>query len=217
MAERTIFIPDKHILCFEENYTFPWAPGLSKKQRQKSLASLNEVILTHHPKAKLLDISRYSFEELGSQLSAFHLTIESTSGEKMPVECAYHGSKITKEYWHLTDIYSKTSMEAKKDRRHHEGTLLGFKFDDLHFPLSDPRTAFYNYIYITALTQHPDLADQLMNYDIFTDIMFSCRNASACQAQACAIYVALKKSDSLEHALASRENFINTVYPFINK
>ena len=217
MAERTIFIPDKHSISSEENYSFTWAPGLSKKQRQKSLASLNEVILNHHPNAKLLDISRYSFDELGAQLSAFNLTIESASGKKMSVECAYHGSKITKEYGHLTDIYTKTSMEAKKDPRHHEGTLLGFKFDDLYFSLSDPRTAFYNYIYITALTQHPDLADQLMNYDIFTDIMFSWKNASACQAQACAIYVALRKASLLEYALASKENFINSVYPFVNK
>lgn len=56
------------------------------------------------------------------------------------------------------------------------------------------------------------MANQIINYDTFTDIEFNPNKSKNCQAEACSIYVYLYKSNLLDFALSSKENFLQVVY-----
>lgn len=212
MANRPVYVADYQGKLFGSVITeFTYIQGQCKSQRQKCSKSLQNSFLKAHPDRRVLEISRYSDDPHGVALSAFNLQVTTSSGKVLTVECAYHGGKLMKEYGALTDLYDCTSIEAKKDPRHREGTLLGFSFDGIKFGLS-PRTAYYNWIYIHALVQHPDLADYIMGYDSFTDIVFNPKTASSCQAEACACYVALRRRGLLEAALKNKEAFLEVLY-----
>lgn len=211
MANRPVYeVGTEKSLCRVHLVEFTYANGLSKQQRQKCSSNLRNAFLENKPGCRVLEVSRYSDHELGIKLSAFNLTVTTKEGRKLTVECAYQGGKITKEYGQLTDLYDKTSMEAKKDSRKN-GTLLGFMFDGEEFGLN-PTTAFYNWLYIRALAEHPEFGDELMEYDAFTDIVFNPQKGKSCQAEACAYYVGLRRSGLLEEALESKEKFIELLY-----
>ena len=68
--------------------------------------------------------------------------------------------------------------------------MLHFTFERELFPLR-PRTAFYNWLYINALGENPDLAEQILEFDAFTDIEFNPEKSINCQAEAAALFIAL--------------------------
>jgi DNA polymerase elongation subunit (family B) len=70
-----------------------------------------------------------------------------------------------------------------------------------------PPTSFYDYIYLIALVQNKKLADNLLKYEIFTDIEFNFKKQINCQARSAAIFVFLSKNKLLEKYLSSYENF----------
>ena len=86
-------------------------------------------------------------------------------------------------------------------------SLVAFELDGVRWAL-EPKTAFYDHLYLTALMQNPDLADQVMFYDAFTDIEFNPNRQINCQAAAAALYVSLRKQGRLEEAMSSQENFL---------
>lgn len=61
-----------------------------------------------------------------------------------------------------------------------------------------PRTAFYDWLYINALIENPQLAEKLNGYDGFTDIAFNPDKGINCQARSAALYVSLAKLGVLE-------------------
>ena len=193
MANRPVYaVGMERNLCQVHGVEFTWHKGLAKIQRLRNSLSLREAFLERKPGLNVLEVSRFSDSPLGEKLSAFNLMITTKEGKKMPVECAYQGSKIIKGYGHLSDLYDVTAMEAKKDPRHSGSQLLGFAFDGEEFGLH-PRSGFYNWLYIRALAENQELAVQLMEYDAFTDIAFNPEKSSSCQAEACAYYVALRR------------------------
>ena len=98
-----------------------------------------------------------------------------------------------------------------KDHRRENGTLVGFLLDGEEFGLH-PKTAFYNWVYIRALQEHPELGDELMEYDAFVDIVFNPLKSTSCQAEACAYYVALRRQGLLEEAMKDRGSFLRILY-----
>lgn len=85
----------------------------------------------------------------------------------------------------------KTSKEAKTDPRLREsGPLTGFQLGDETYP-TEPKTAFCNWLYLQGLKHDPDLAGQLLQYDAFTDIVFSPERQINSQAESAALYVGL--------------------------
>ena len=68
--------------------------------------------------------------------------------------------------------------------------LICFTFEDKAFPL-EPKTAFYDYIYMNALLENENLAQMILQYDAFTDIEFNPDKSLNCQAKAAAAFVAL--------------------------
>lgn len=180
---------------------FQFHRGLSRIQRQRSAISLREAIMRDHPEAKPLEVSSFSDNPLGVALSAFNLAYTMSDGRKVTVECGYHGSKVFEKGGPYTDLLEGTSMKAKKDPRLSEsGRVIAFEFDGQTFPAA-PVTLFYTWLYLHALDQNKDLADQLINYNVFTDIVFNPERMSNCQAHSCAVYCALRDMGTLGRAL----------------
>ena len=72
-----------------------------------------------------------------------------------------------------------------------------FRFDGKVFPIK-PVTAFYDWLYLNALLENPDLSEPLLRYDGFTDIEYNPDKSLACQARTAAMFVALHRAGVLE-------------------
>ncbi len=204
MARRPIFIPDSSSPYVEErNIEFQWYPGFAKSQAQKSIKSLHQATDI----SPILEISGKSAEPLGVSLSAFNLSIL-IENDRMSVECAYQGSKVFEKGGPYTDLYSRSSREAKTDPRlRNSGELIAFKFRGEDFPIK-PQTGFYNWLYIKALGQNQNLARELKNFQGFSDIAFNPKRSINCQARAAAIFVSLSRHQQqlLEQILENHKN-----------
>ena len=91
-------------------------------------------------------------------------------------------------------------------KEHHMAPLNCFRYQGIEYPLF-PKTAFYDYIYIKALLNNKSIYEELIKYDVFTDIEFNEKKSINCQARTCAIFVSLYKSKRIENAMSSFESF----------
>lgn len=213
MAYRPVFYGDafgykKHMIDFE------FFTGFSLSQKQKSIQSLHNSIIRNFPGRKILEVSSKSLDEIGRQASAFNLNVILKSGKEFSVEQIFQGSKkFRRGGSQLQLIDQMTSKELKKyiGKIHQVDELVSFECFGQAFPLK-PQTYFYNWLYINALHQNQLLANQIIKYDTFTDIEFNPKRSINCQAEACSIYVYLYKSNLLDYALSSKENFLQVVY-----
>jgi hypothetical protein len=212
MAIRPVFVSatSGNLAILEIIVAFHWFPGMSRVQKQRNVRAIHEAAREQgieHP----LEVSTRSENELGIALSAFNLTLHVRGLDLMPVESAFQGGKVFKEGGPYTDLYSVNPHQAKRDPRlSSSGPLIAFKMQDESWPL-EPKTAFYDWLYITALQQNQHLASVLSKYDGFTDIEFNPRKSFSTQARSCALFVALQRSGKLEEALASKEAFLRYV------
>ena len=212
MAERPIYIPytEGARLVKEIMISFEWNPGFAPIQKKKNIAALHTAAAARGY-APLLEISTKSDEELGERLSAFNLTVELKNGNVTTMEAAFQGSKVFERGGPYSDIYALSSREAKKDERtKNSGKIIGFDFEGVKFP-SEPKTAFYDWLYCRALAPHKDYLGRLDKYAGFTDIEFNPGKSINCQARSCALFLALCKKNLLEMATQSPESFVNTV------
>ncbi|SOC40947.1 DarT1-associated NADAR antitoxin family protein [Ureibacillus acetophenoni] len=215
MAKRPIFIssPKSSMLFKRELIEFEWFSGFSLKQKQRSIHSLHDRAREKFPEIKLLEISSKSTEQFGIELSAFNLIIKKNN-MNFSVETAFQASKVFELAGPFYDLYEKSSKEAKRDTRLKEsGNLIAFRYFDREFPIN-PKTFFYNWLYINTLSTHPDLGEKIVDYDGFTDIEFNPHKSINCQAEAAAIYVSLVKNNLLNDALSSPEDFKSAVYNY---
>ena len=167
-----------------------------------------------YPDKNVLEISSKSENPLGVKLSAFNLKFSHKDSDKFfSVESAFQGSKVFENGGPYVDLLEKSSRDAKLDERiRNSGSLSAFKFLDEAFPL-EPKTYFYDWLYINALNFNSDSAKEILNYDAFTDIEFNPKKSVNCQAAAAAIFVGLSRADLLSAALKSKEDFLEIVYP----
>ena len=87
------------------------------------------------------------------------------------------------------------------------GKLIGFDFEGIRFPL-EPRTAFYDWLYINAIYPHREWLVRLNRYAGFTDIEFNPERSVNCQARSCALFVSLMSKGLLERAVESPQEFL---------
>lgn len=211
MAVRPVFVvsPDGRY-CIRENVEFEFFSGFSDKQKKRCINSLHQSYLkTNHGK-KLLEISSKSEDELGVRLSAFNLMIRSENGKEFSVESAFQAGKVFENGGPYLDLLDAPSKAAKRDERlKNSGKVIAFEFDGKRFE-SEPKTCFYNWLYINALNLHEELTKPLLSYDAFTDIEFNPQKSINCQAAA--IYVSLSRQGLLDEALKDKESFKNIVY-----
>ncbi|WP_048965487.1 DarT1-associated NADAR antitoxin family protein, partial [Escherichia coli] len=132
-------------------------------------------------------------------------------GKEFTVESAFQASKVFEMGGPYVDILDKSSVEAKKDLRLKEsGALVNFKFYNTLWPLV-PRTAFYDWLYLSALNQNKKLALHLLSFDGFTDIEFNPAKSINCQARAAALYVSLVRRNMLDDVLSSKDKFLSVL------
>jgi hypothetical protein len=209
MAERPIFVPvpDDRELVREISLPLTWHSGFAPTQKQKNVASLHAAAAAAGF-APLLEVSSKSTARVGQHLSAFHLKVRGRHGD-MPLECAFQGSKVFEHGGPFTDLYRADARDAKRDPRLREsGRLTVFDFEGIQFPL-EPKTAFYDWLYISAIYPHRDwLLSRLSRYAGFTDIEFNPGRSVNCQARSCALFVSLMSKQLLDTAVESPEAFI---------
>lgn len=191
MAKRPVFVSILEApYCKNANVDFTWVPGFAKSQKQKCIRSLHDSFLKKYPKLNVLEISSKSFQG-GEVYSAFYLKKYVPSLKKfIPVENVFQASKVFENGGPYVDLLGVTPKEAKKDPRLKGSKLIGFRFEGKDFPLN-PKTAFYDYIYMSALLENKDLVDNLVKYDAFTDIEFNPNKSINCQAKAASEFVSL--------------------------
>ncbi len=214
MAERPIFLPcvTGNQLVEEVSFDFTWNPGFAPVQKKKNIAALHASAAARGF-SPLLEISTKSEERLGQRLSAFSLKVTHRELGPIPLECAFQGSKVFEHGGPFTDLYLAPPRAAKKDSRIREsGRIIEFRFDRISFPV-DPKTAFYDWLYISALFPHREYLRRLEDYAGFTDIEFNPTKSINCQARSCATLVAMMKRNILESAIQSPDNFVLTLRP----
>ncbi|MBR6762261.1 MAG: hypothetical protein IKM13_00745 [Clostridia bacterium] len=199
MASRPVFVAREklpYVMVYSPEFT--WNSGLSKSQQQKNIVALHGAHGNRFPNHKLLEISSKSTEPLGNALSAFHLQkYVPAIGRSVPLECVYQGGKVFAAGGPYTDLYEEAPKDAKRDPRFEKsGMLRSFFFDGEEYPLT-PKTAFYDWLYILALKENPELGEALMAYDGFTDIVYNPNKSVGCQARSAALYVGLTRAGLL--------------------
>lgn len=212
MAERPIFVPVSTgpQLVSEIYFSIVWHSGFAASQKKRNISALHEAAekMGYSP---LLEISTKSDEKLGQRLSAFSLIINNKEAGDIPLECAFQGSKVFEKGGPYKDLYWNDPRQAKRDARlQNSGRLIGFEYEELSFPV-DPKTAFYDWLYITAIFPYREWLSRLNRYSAFTDIEFNPKHSINCQARSCALFLALRNRNLLEDALASPKDFIETL------
>ena len=209
MANRPIFTPNLNGFPYVDtiDIEFKWYPGFAKSQMQKTIMSLHEAA-EKQGIAPILEISRKSESRLGVSLSAFNLPLVTPNGQKMSVECAYQGSKVFENGGPYHDLYFVSSRTAKTDKRlQNSGELIAFNFCGDDFP-AEPKTAFYDWLYISALFQKKkDLMQQFELYQGFSDIVFNPSKSLNCQARAAALFVSLTKNGLMDKQIISDKDY----------
>lgn len=217
MAKRPVFIPrlEGSLLVETRMVEFTWFPGMAVSQKQKSIASLHEAIAKTLDVEGILEISTKSMTPLGVSLSAFNLVYQAERSDKRySLEALFQSSKVFSQGGPFRDIREMSPKDAKQDSRlKSSGNLLRFNSGGKDWPLM-PKTAFYDWLYLNVLTEQPELAEQLMDYEAFTDIEFNPEKSINCQAYSAALYVALQQRGLLKEALGSQEAFLQQVRGF---
>jgi hypothetical protein len=215
MAERPVFIPakDEGLLVREIYFDLQWNAGFAQVQKRKNIVALHEAA-AKSGYSPVLEVSSKSETELGRQLSAFQLQVRDDSGGEMRLEAAFQGSKVFERGGPFTDLYSTEGREAKRDPRLQEsGKLTGFRFDGFSFPL-EPKTIFYDWLYVTAIYPNRAQLERLSSYAGFSDIEFNPAKSINCQARSCALFVSLTRNGQLQRAVASAEAFLQVISEF---
>lgn len=223
MAERPVFKATRETTQGKESdprplvevvsVSFKWIPGLSAAQKKKNIESLHAAA-KEHGIPKVLEVSTKSTDSLGFDLSAFNLQVEFDGLQPMPLECAFQGSKVFQAGGPYTDLYAVTSREAKKDERlRTSGPVVSFRIGRQEFP-TEPKTAFYDWLYAMTLARRADLLQRLQEYDAFSDIEFNPKMSFNCQARSCAIAVSLARMELLHEASESATAWRETMKRF---
>ena len=213
MARRLVFVPDSgRPYVSELSLDFEYSSGFSLQQKQRSIASLHASYVAKFPSSRVLEVSSKSERGLGVQLSAFNLMIEHPGCGSYSVECAFQASKVFRHGGPFVDLLNASSRAAKTDRRlRASGKLVGFKYFAHEFPL-EPKTYFYDWLYVSALCRDEKIVEQVMTFDAFTDIEHNPERAINCQARSVAKVVGLARAGLLTDALQSPQAFLELGY-----
>lgn len=121
-----------------------------------------------------------------------------------------HPDKKTIEQFEGDPLFEKIQSEINGSK------MNCFRLSGEDYPLL-PRSAFYDYLYVSALCQpqNRELANGLMGFRVFTDIMFNPGSGKTkrfnTQARSCAIYVALSKRGILDLGMPTFDEFVREV------
>lgn len=219
MAKRPVYVPEYESDLFvrTEFVEFTWHAGMAPSQRQKSIDELHLEAIRLGICNRPLEVSSKSREELGVKLSAFNLGAETQNQKKrFTVETAFQSSKVFKNGGPYTELLYGTSIAAKKDPRLKEsGNLIEFRFFGEVWELN-PKTAFYDWLYLQALRKNLWAMNTLCEFDAFTDIEFNPQKSINCQAYSVALFKSLSRRNLLDAALESKQSFLEITGGFVS-
>lgn len=213
MAVRPAFIStdiSEDMYYKEEFFEFQFYSGFAVSQKQKSVKSLHESIQKKYLERRVLEVSTKSTEPLGVALSAFNLFYtDPETGDRYHLENIFQSSKVFENGGPYRDLLEVSPKDAKKDSRlRNSGELKCFDLKGEKWEL-EPKTMFYDWIYINSLAYDKRLSQALIEsgYEIFTDIEFNHNKSFNCQARSVAIFLSLYRRNELKEALESKESF----------
>ncbi len=183
MAERPVFFIRQGKVV-SEMISFEWFPGFAVSQKQKSIESLHNAVLKANIGGKPLEISTKSKEAIGIKLSAFNLKLNNYTLENI-----FQSAKVFENGGPYLDLLDVPPKDAKRDNRlYNSGKLGEFCYQNESFPLN-PKTVFYDFIYIAAVKQSlgTEEINEISNYNCFTDIEFNPTKSINTQARSAAI------------------------------
>lgn len=199
MATRLAFYA-KNNKIYSQAVNFEWMPGLSAAQKKRSMANMHRVI-----DGKALEVSTKSDKEIGVKLSAFNLRLNG-----VPLENIFQSSKCFAAGGPYKDLLAVSPKEAKRDERlKNSGLLKSFEFENESWDL-EPKTAFYDYIYVRAVKESVPLEElkQILEYDYFTDIEFNHAKSLNTQARSIGIVKVLLQIFGEIPDVRSKEEFL---------
>lgn len=212
MAERPIFIsrPASKQLVEEVFLQLKWHPGFAPVQKEKNIRALHEAAArAGHP--NVLEVSTKSNSPRGQELSAFNLKVRNEKLGDIPLESAFQGSKVFERGGPYTDLYSMDVRSARKDPRLKEsGKLMAFEFDGTRW-LLEPKTVFYDWLYVSCIHADRNRAQQLLQYSGFSDIEFNPARSINCQARSVALFLSLMQRGELSEAVKSPSGFLRII------
>lgn len=175
-----------------EDFDFAWNGGFAITQKQKNINALH-VAIQEAKGEEALEVSSKSTVSLGKELSAFSLQLSGVYLENI-----FQAAKKYENGGPYMDLLDISPKDAKRDERHkNSGRLLAFVREGETWPL-EPKTAFYDFIYVNAVVEKYAYDLELSEYQWFTDIEFNPKKSINCQARALAIYKLLKQEDYFE-------------------
>ena len=212
MAFGAVFIPtlqEPYYNFVLVEYTPSGCLGRDKTKIDSNILH-EEYRLNHNVDANILEISRFA-KTPGDLLSTkyakmfYQYTYPYKHEKSVCIEAVFHGSKCFENGGPYKDIIvpSKTSHSARYDKRlQSSGKLLNYHFYDRTYPAYPATSAFFDWLYISALQGNSnicDLASVLFEYDGFTDMDFNPNTQMCviCPARVAAMYVGMTKAGVL--------------------
>lgn len=212
MAIRPIFIPlstPPYVKAVD--IEFEWFAGFAITQKHKSIQSLHENAIKKGVCQKPLEASSKSEDAFGTQLSAFNILV-SVSGKETTLENLFQASKVFEGGGPYRDLLDVSPREAKRDQRLKDsGMMISFQGRE-EWPL-EPKTMYYDWLFLNAIYRSFDKYESIINYDAFTDIEFNPLKSFSCQARSAALFLGLYKAGVLEETLSSSKSFKELMTP----
>ena len=191
MAKRPAWTIENGIVICRE-FDFTWNGGFAISQKRKNINALHQSIADTTGQTAL-EISSKGEVELGNLLSAFNMRTDGVY-----IENIFQSSKRYENGGPYLDLLTVAPKDAKRDERHQtSGRLVAFVRNGEDWPL-EPKTAFYDYIYVLAVIENFGRELDLYDYNWFTDIEFNPGKSINCQARAVAIYKLIQELKAFE-------------------
>ena len=201
MAKRPAW-PIENGKIIRKDFEFAWNGGFAISQKRKNINALHQAIEDATGQTAL-EISSKGEVELGNQLSAFNMK---TTG--VFIENVFQASKRYENGGPYLDLLDVAPKDAKRDERHKtSGKLVAFVRNGEDWPL-EPKTVFYDYIYVLAVIENFGCELDINEYNWFTDIEFNPGKSINCQARAVAIYKLIQEKAAF-NVLNDRSAWIN--------
>ena len=185
-----------------KDFEFAWNGGFAISQKRKNINALHQAIEDATGQTAL-EISSKGEVELGNQLSAFNMKITGVF-----IENVFQASKRYENGGPYLDLLDVAPKDAKRDERHKiSGKLVEFVRNGEDWPL-EPKTVFYDFIYVLAVIENFGCELDINEYNWFTDIEFNPGKSINCQARAVAIYKLIQEKAAF-NVLNDRSAWIN--------
>lgn len=202
VEQKPVFMPrvNSDNLVKTDMVRFERHVGFASRQKKKSINDLHQVIRKKYGFNNVLELSSKSGNKLSFLLSPLSLKLtDEHNGGQYSVENIFQASKVFEHGGPYTDLLTAPPRQAKKDERlGSSGELIGYNDFGVEWGV-EPLTTFYDWLYINALKQNSQLAEEVMQYQAFTDITFNPKKSIHCAAYSLAMFVALNKRELLDN------------------